>query len=64
MGVCAFANTRLLTIFTQMWKLVFVCTKASCQHENDVVLICAQCKKPLPILKEMAPFLLVWQRAT
>eukprot|EP00969_Alexandrium_andersonii_P014816 647459-Alexandrium_andersonii.AAC.1 len=30
MGVCAFANTGLHTIFMQMWKLMFVCTNGSC----------------------------------
>eukprot|EP00969_Alexandrium_andersonii_P330902 14626028-Alexandrium_andersonii.AAC.1 len=64
MGVCAFANTRIHSIFMQMWRLMFVCSNESCQHGNDVALICARCKKPLPVLKEMASFLLVWHRAT
>eukprot|EP00969_Alexandrium_andersonii_P339402 15002526-Alexandrium_andersonii.AAC.1 len=48
----------------QMWRLMFVCTNNSCKHENDVALICACFKKPLPVLREMASFLTVWHRAT
>eukprot|EP00969_Alexandrium_andersonii_P171954 7600966-Alexandrium_andersonii.AAC.1 len=64
MGVCAFANTGLHSIFLQMWELMFVCANDRCKHANGVALVCSQCKRTLPVLREMASLLLVWHRAT
>eukprot|EP00969_Alexandrium_andersonii_P275470 12173680-Alexandrium_andersonii.AAC.1 len=47
-----------------MWDLMFVCTNEACKFANKVALVCSQCKKALPVLREMPSFLMMWHRAT
>eukprot|EP00969_Alexandrium_andersonii_P036683 1608090-Alexandrium_andersonii.AAC.1 len=52
MGVCAFANAGMHSMFLQIWNLMFVCTNVTCRFANRTALVCCQRKKTVPALRD------------